>query len=101
MFTKEPTQRASAHTAHETRVRFTPRPTAVRPAHCRGGAGVCQYLSQQEAQSLHLARAKASTQWQLYCLVHDIEKLAHHVINKAADVRAASPPKGLTQHCQE
>ena len=22
--------------------------------------------------------AKVSTQWQLYCLVHNIEKLAHH-----------------------
>jgi hypothetical protein len=24
------------------------------------------------------SRAKVNTQWRLYCLVHNIEKLAHH-----------------------
>jgi hypothetical protein len=44
-----------------------------------GGAGVWQHPPQQGAGSLHLrGQRKVDTQWKLYCLVHNIEKLAHH-----------------------
>jgi hypothetical protein len=46
---------------------------------CHRGAGVCQYPGQQAAGPLTLrGRQKVDTQWKLFCLLHNIEKLAHH-----------------------
>ena len=56
------------------------RPPPLRAALCHRGAGVRQHPAQQAARPLHAYEddAKVDTQWKLFCLVHNIEKLAHH-----------------------
>ena len=46
-------------------------------AHRHGGAGVSNIRHHKRMSRFTLrGKAKVSTQWQLYCLVHNIEKIA-------------------------
>ena len=52
----------------------------VRPAIRHGRAGVWESLLNKGLTRFTLrGRAKVDGQWKLYCLVHNIEKLARHV----------------------
>jgi hypothetical protein len=67
------------HRAHEAGDRFGTRTSPVWRTLRHGGTGVRQHPLQQGAGSLHLrGQKKVDTQWKLFCLVHNIEKLAHH-----------------------
>src|SRR5262249_26348452 len=65
--------------SHEAQDRQRTRTRDDHPTLCHGGAGVWKRTRQQEDEPLYLAREKkVDGQWKLYCMVQNIEKLAHH-----------------------
>ena len=66
--------------ADETQDRQRRRPTTLRAALSHRGTGVCENPRHNKRLNRFTLRGrhKVDTQWKLYCMVHNIEKLAHH-----------------------
>jgi len=66
------------------RRRYSHRVAPVEPvfANIRHHKGMCRFTLR--------GRAKVSTQWHLFCLVHNIEKIAHYGWQEAADRRPSA-----------
>ena len=76
---EEPALAAGVHRTHESGDRQRARTQTLRRANGDSGTRVRELAPQQRTGSLTLrTHPKVHAQWKLYCLVHNIEKLAHH-----------------------
>lgn len=78
-FPDDSLERLAGHRSHEASHRQPQMATALWQAHGPCGAGVWQHSHNKRLDRFTLrGQIKVNTQWHSYCLVHNIEKLAHH-----------------------